>query len=244
MSDQKKHGMKRIITTISATVAIITAASLPSYAQDSKYMDSYIEVNGSAEQEVSPDLFYIRVDINEQDSKGRISVEEQQDKMLKELKKQGVDLETQVIRLSLSSSYYNRRTNLASASYQIKLTTPAQLSKVWGKLDELGLSGVKFQKAEYSDIDRLKEKVRRQAVQNARQTADLMAEALGQKAGKCFYLYGGYTDASTVYARPLMLSKAIAADTMNMAEESSGAESLDFDKIKVTAKVTARFVLE
>ena len=235
--------MKKIIATVSALLAISFAASFSVVAQESRYMESYVEVNGSAEQEVAPDTFYLRVDIAEQDSKGRKSLEQQQDEMLKTLKNLGVDPDKQVVRLSLSSTYFNRRSNMASAAYQIKLVSPAQLAKVWSKLDELGLSGVKFQKAESSDIDKVKDEVRRLAVLNAREQASSMADALGQTVGKCFYIYGGYSDASNVYARPLF-AKAMMADGLGQVEENSAGESLEFDKIKVSAKVTARFVLE
>lgn len=235
--------MKKIIATISAFLAISFAASFSVVAQESRYMESYVEVNGSAEQEVAPDTFYLRVDIAEQDSKGRKSLEQQQNDMLKALKSLGVDPDSQVVRLSLSSTYFNRRSNMASAAYQIKLVSPAQLAKVWSKLDELGLSGVKFQKAECSGIDKVKDEVRRLAVLNAREQASSMADALGQTLGKCFYIYGGYSDASNVYARPLF-AKAMMADGLGQVEENSAGESLEFDKIKVSAKVTARFVLE
>ena len=235
--------MKKIIATVSALLAISFAASFSVVAQESRYMESYVEVNGSAEQEVAPDTFYLRVDIAEQDSKGRKSLEQQQNDMLKVLKSLGVDPDRQVVRLSLSSTYFNRRSNMASAAYQIKLVSPAQLATVWSKLDELGLSGVKFQKAECSGIDKVKDEVRRLAVLNAREQASSMADALGQTVGKCFYIYGGYSDASNVYARPLF-AKAMMADGLGQVEENSAGESLEFDKIKVSAKVTARYVLE
>ena len=236
--------MKKIIATVSAFLAISFAAFFWVAAQESRYMESYVEVNGSAEQEVAPDTFYLRVDIAEQDSKGRKSLEQQQDEMLKALKSLGVDPDSQVVRLSLSSTYFNRRSNMASAAYQIKLVSPAQLAKVWSKLDELGLSGVKFQKAECGTIDKVKDDVRRLAVLNARNQAASMANAIGQTVGRCFYIYGGYSDASAVYARPVMLSKSMMANGANMAEEDAGGDSLEFDKIKVSAKVTARFVLQ
>lgn len=236
--------MKRIIAAVSVILAVSSMAAFPSAAQDSRYMDSYVEVNGSAEQEVAPDTFYLRVDIDEQDSKGRKTLDQQQNDMLNALKSLGVDPDKQVVRLSLSSTYYNRRSNMATAAYQIKLTSPAQLSKVWSRLDELGLSGVKFQKAECSTIDKVKDDVRRLAVLNARDQAASMANAIGQTVGRCFYIYGGYSDASAVYARPVMLSKSMMANGANMAEEDAGGDSLEFDKIKVSAKVTARFVLQ
>lgn len=236
--------MKRIIALISVFAAAGFLLPATGAAQESKYNDSYIEVNGSAERDVAPDLFYLRVDIDEQDSKGRKTLEQQQRDMLNALKVLKVDLENQVTRLSLSSSYYNRKTNMAAAAYQIKLNGADQLSKVWSRLDELGLSRVSFQKAECSTIAKVQEEVRSLAVRNAREQASSMAEAIGQSIGKCFYIYGGYSDSPVLYAQPRILTKAMAADGANMIGEASAEESLEFDNIKVSAKVTAKFVLE
>ncbi|MCQ2182741.1 MAG: SIMPL domain-containing protein [Bacteroidales bacterium] len=235
--------MKRIFTIVTVFMAVSVAVPFSGAAQESKFNDSYIEVNGSAEQEVAPDLFYLRVDIDEQDSKGRKTLEQQQRDMLNALKTLGVDLEKQVVRLSLASSYYNRKSNMAHSAYRIKLTSAEQLSKVWNRLDELGLSEVSFQKAECSTITKVQDEVRQLAVRNAREQAASMAAAIGQTIGKCFYIYGGYNDTPAVYSQPRRLTKTMSLDSVNMAEEAE-AESLEFDNIKITARVTARFVLE
>ena len=217
--------------------------AISSSAQESRLYDSYIEVNGSAEREIAPDLFYLKVDIDEQDSKGRKSLEKQQADMLDALKSLGVDPQQQVTRLSLYSSYYNRRKNMASASYQIKLTGAEQLTKVWSKLDELGLSNVSFQKAECSTLAEVQDEVRRLAVQNAREQASSMASAIGQTIGKCFYIYGGYKETPAIFALPRLYTKSMMADGANMAEEMV-EDPLEFGKITVSAKITARFILE
>ena len=234
--------MKRKLLAVAAVMALSAIAPLKGAAQESRYTDSYVEVNGNAEREVAPDRFYLRVDIDEQDSKGRKTLEQQQKDMLAALRTLGIDIEKQVTRQSLSSSYYNRKKNMATASYQLKLTSAEQLAKVWSALDELGFSGVSFQKAECSTIDKVREEVRQQAVRNARQQAESMAEAIDQSVGKCFYLNGGYSGGSAVYAQPRRMAKSVMADSINMIEDE--CEALEFDNIKVSASVTARFILE
>lgn len=55
---------------------------LPAAAQEPEAYPSYIQVNGRAEKEVTPDEFYLQIVINERDSKGKISVESQQRDMI------------------------------------------------------------------------------------------------------------------------------------------------------------------
>lgn len=243
LPDKELTIMKRIFKFSAAILAVCTMAAVSASAQENRLYESYIEVTGNAEREIAPDLFYLKVDIDEQDSKGKKSLEKQQADMLDALKSLGVDPLQQVTRLSLYSSYYNRRKNTATASYQIKLFGAEQLTKAWSKLDELGLSNVSFQKAECSTLARVQEEVRSLAVQNAKEQASKMASAIGQTIGKCFYIYGGYMETPAVFALPRMYSKSMMADGANMAEDAPDSP-LEFGKIKVSSKVTARFILE
>ena len=65
--------MKRII--LLAATALIACGAV---AQTNETYPSYVQVTGSAEREIEPDEFYLAVTINERDSKGKISIEQQQ----------------------------------------------------------------------------------------------------------------------------------------------------------------------
>mgnify|MGYP000804342558 CR=1 FL=1 len=69
--------MKRLIVLAAAALM-----AFPAMAQMQEAYPSYIQVNGRAEKEITPDEFYLQVVINERDSKGRISVESQQRDMI------------------------------------------------------------------------------------------------------------------------------------------------------------------
>ena len=77
--------MKRLIVLAAAALM-----AFPAMAQMQEAYPSYIQVNGRAEKEITPDEFYLQVVINERDSKGRISVESQQRDMIAALRKLGV----------------------------------------------------------------------------------------------------------------------------------------------------------
>lgn len=234
--------MKRIFVFALLGALLVGIRPESSFAQNVEAYPSYIEVNGSAEKEVAPDVFYLRIEINEQNSKGKKSVEEQQKSMLSALKSLGIDIEKQLVRTSLSSSFYNRRTNLSTATYQLKVNTAEAVSSVWQRLDGLGISDVSFIKAEYSKIEELKDQVRQEAVRNAKKQAESMAGAIGQTVGKCFYINGGYSGNSVLYAQPRMAAKGMMMDYA--VEEAAVEESIEFDNIKVSQNISAKFVLE
>ena len=231
--------MKKIYLCTLACQFIFAAVS--AFAQEPENFQSFVEVNGYAEKEVAPDVFYMQININEEDTKGKKTLEQQQRSMVSALKALKIDTDKKLTRESLSSYFYNRKTNMQVATYQLKLNKAEDVAKVLSALDDLGISNVSFSKAEYSRIDELKDEVRKDAVRNAKQQAESMAEAIGQTVGKCFYIYCGYSGNAVLYAQPRM-SKAVM--NMDMAvEEAYEEESIEFDNIKVSMNVSTKFVL-
>ena len=147
--------MKRLIVLAAAALM-----AFPAMAQMQEAYPSYIQVNGRAEKEITPDEFYLQVVINERDSKGRISVESQQRDMIAALRKLGVDVEKQLKVANLSSEFFKRKTSVATAKYQLQLGSSAEVARVWQALDELGISNVSILKVSHSEIDRYREEVR------------------------------------------------------------------------------------
>ena len=156
-------------------------------------------MNGRAEKEITPDEFYLSIVINERDSKGKISVESQQRDMIAALKRLGVNVEKQLKVANLSSEFFKKNTSVATAKYQLQLGSSAEVAKVWQALDGLGISNVSILKVSHSKIDEYKEQVRVEAMQNAKQSAQTLAGAIGQNVGKCFYIYDSNNNVMPVF---------------------------------------------
>lgn len=238
-----------IIAAALSMAALFTTSTI-SKAQDSYTQCScadkqlrYIEVTGYAETEVAPDTFYLRIDLREEDSKGKKSLDAQQKEMLASLKAIGVDPDKCLKRLGMNSTFYNRKRNMAEASYQLKLSDAQMVSKAWNTLDGAGFSRVVFTKAECSNLEEKKNQLRAEAVKNAREQAEAMAGALGENLGKCFFISGGYIGTPAVYGQPRMLTKTYAMDSMN-GMEMEESESVSFNDIKMNVNVNVKFVLK
>ena len=215
--------------------AVVLAA--PVFAQTQEAFPSYIQVNGRSQMEVTPDEFYLSIVINERESKGKITVETQQRQMIDALKKLGVDVEKQLKVANMSSDFYKKASSLTTAKYQLLLHSA-------GALGDLGISNVGIVRVTRSDIDSLKEQVRLDAIHNAKSSAEALAGAIGQKIGKCFYIYDSNYDVAPQYYDNMMMvrSKAMMADS---AEAGAPEEpSLDFKTIKLEYNVQTKFVLE
>lgn len=224
-------------------MAAALCAALTAAAQQEAF-PSYIQVNGRAEKEIVPDEFYLSVVIDERDSKGKISVESRQREMIAALRKQGVDVEKQLKVANLSSEFFKKNTSVATAKYQLKLSSAAEVAKVWQALDALGISDVAIQRVSHSAIDRLKEEVRVEAIRNAQQSARTLAEALGQTIGKCFYIWDSNNDIVPAYYNNAVTVRSMKMMDAAGAAEEAAEEPLDFKTIKLQYYVQTKFVLE
>ena len=229
--------MKRLIL-----LAVAALVAFPAAAQMQEAYPSYIQVNGRAEMEITPDEFYLQIIINERDSKGKISVESQQRDMVAALKRLGIDVDKQLKVANLSSEFFKKNTSVASAKYQLQLGSSAEVGQVWQALSDLGISNVSILKVSHSEIGRYKEQVRIEAVRNARQNAETLAEAIGQRVGKCFYIYDSNSDVLPVmYDNAMLMRSAKAYGTAETAVEE---EPLEFKTIRLEYNVQTKFVLE
>lgn len=229
--------MKKLIL-----IAAVALMALPAAAQVQEAFPSYIQVNGRAEKEITPDEFYLSVIINERDSKGKISVESQQRDMIAALKRLGVNVEKQLKVANLSSEFFKKNTSVATAKYQLQLGSSAEVGKVWQALDGLGISNVSILKVSHSQLERYKSEVRVEAMRNAKQNAATLAEAIGQTIGKCFYVYDSNNDVMPVFYNNMAVMRS--AKAFDAAEAAAEEEPLDFKTIKLQYSVQAKFVLE
>ena len=232
--------MKRtVLFSFAALLLCPAAAQAPAEAYP-----SYVQVNGRAEREIAPDAFYLQIVLDERDSKGKVSVENQQRDLIAALRRSGVDVEQQLQVANLSSEFFKRGTSVASAKYQLRLGSAAEVAKVWQALDGLGISNVSLLRVSHSKIETYKEEVRVEAMRNARQNAATLAEAIGQRVGQCFYIYDPNHDVLPAYCDNAVRVRAakMAFDAAEGAVEAD--EALDFKTIRLQYNVQAKFVLE
>ncbi|MBQ5904207.1 MAG: SIMPL domain-containing protein [Alistipes sp.] len=231
--------MKKMIFLAAAFLLVALSVS----AQQAETFPSYIEVNGVAEKEIAPNEIYLSITINERDSKGKLSIDEQQRDMVAVLKKLGVKPTEQLKMLDLTSSYFKRGNALAKAQYELKLTSAVEVARVWRALDELGISQVTVQKVSHTDIETFKKEVRADAMRAARDNARALAEAIDQKAGKCFWIADYSSPVKTTFAVANMKARGVIEESVSfdaMVEE----EGLEFQTINLQHRVQAKFVLE
>ncbi len=227
--------MKKILL---GAMALLLA--LPLFAQNSEAYPSFVQVNGRAQLEVTPDEFYLTILLDENRSKGRVPVEEQRRQMTAALRKLGVDPAKQLKMADLSSEAFRRNGSLTTARYELLLHSPEEVSAAYEALQAVGIPEISLTRVTHSQIDDYKEQVRAAAILNARHTAETLAGALGQRVGKCFYIYDSNYDATSDYYAPRLM-RAKAESNMDVVVEEV---ALEFRALKLDYSVQAKFVLE
>lgn len=235
-------------------MVLLAAAVLPwpANAQQSEAYRSYIAVTGSSEREVTPNEIYIGIRIDEKDNKnGKITVAEQEREMIRMLKGIGIDTEKdlQVEDISGSIRTYALRRNrvLTEKTYTLKVTTAQKMGEVFEGLSEIGISQAYLTKAARSDMRELKNELRVEAMKNARETAEILAGAIGQSVGKAYMIVdNNYYDNGVVYYRQAAVRATAARgfDDDIAVEEAADNAALDFKSIKINCSVRVEFVLE
>ena len=232
--------MKRIITGVFALLAFITLTTTDTSAQELGGTIPTVSVNGSSQVKVLPDEIYISIKLDESDTKGKVTLEEQRRSMFAALKKAGVDAEKQLSVVDMNSSFYRRRGALAVTQYELKVATAEQVGKVFEALEKAGIPNVNVTRTAYSKMEELRSEARKAAIVNAQQRARELAEAVGQSIGACYEI-NDYTTTTqpVVYRSKMMLANSASLDAA--AEETE--PNVEFEQIVVSYNVSAKFLL-
>ncbi|MFC4221406.1 SIMPL domain-containing protein [Flagellimonas marina] len=231
--------MKKIIFPI---ITLLFSTAL--FAQSKSFLDvPYLETSAQVDTLLTPDKIYLNITIQEKDSKGRVSVEEQENKMAQRLKVLGIDLDEQLVIKDLSSNfekYFLRgKEVLKSKQYSLLVYTGKQAAEVMVALEQLDIANVFLEKTEYSKMDELELELKARAVKKAKQKADALTKPLGQKVGLAIHIVDNSQPYYPRYNQaPMMEMKAVSAD-MGQAQPLD----IDFEKIRVESTVNIKFAL-
>ncbi len=204
---------------------------------------SFIEVNAEAKEEVTPDEIYLAISLKESDSKGRISIEKQEEDLKRALTSLGIDIKEDLKVNNANSYYYKKifkKDTYASKNFQLKVKDAKQVANVFQKLNDLKVSSVSITKLEYSKKEELLKELRMKAMKEAKDRATYMLSAIGESAGKPIEVR------DNSYYNPVMYRNQPRMMAMKMEDAASAPPmpDLDFKKIELRATVNAKFEIK
>lgn len=212
---------------------------------DKNFIDqNYIEVTGKSEMEISPDLIYLKILINEKDTKNKAPLVELEKSMLDKLKEIGIDIAKDLLIKDISSNfkYYwiTKNEILLSKEYQLIVRDGMTASKVFIELEKIGISNISIEKLDHSNMVKFKKEVKLNAIKAAKEKAQDLAMAIGQNIGRAIHIqeqennYRGSTGNSNIIIR----------GANSLYGSQSTEPEIDFEKIRLEYSIICKFELK
>jgi uncharacterized protein YggE len=213
-----------------------------------------ITVNGKAEMEIIPDEIYVQVDLREYEKKGeKITIDQIKSDFLKNVRNLGiVDSAITIASYEGFSGYpwWRQRRKakpadlLATISYQVKLNSSYKVDELVNVLDDDATTNFRVTGTSHTRIKEWTKQLKMQAVQDAREKARYLSEAVNEKLGQAVTITEP-NDVSIYYFQRADINKVdkYAADEIRVSG-ASREQPIDFRKIKLKFEVNVVYALQ
>ena len=209
-------------------------------AQEVAKGEHFIEVTGTAQQEIEPNEIYVMIRLREfEENKQKTNLEKIDNDFSNALKNAGIDrkrLELADAGSKLDKFGKKEKDAFREKTYQLKLTSAAELEKFLEKLEPVKVDFVDVTRLNHSDLEKLKLELKVKALQAAKAKADLLVKSVGSEIGKPIMI----REIDFEPYQPMYKTANVL-----MRDDGSAAESnIGFRKIKLQAQVTAQFEIK
>ena len=205
----------------------------------------YIEVTGSSETEIIPDEIHFMITIKEywqeefekkskpEDYQTKVPVNEIEHNLMSALKQAGIapsDIQTKEV-----GDYWRERGKdfLISTTFDIKLQNPDQINRIIQTVNTKGIQSMNIGELKNKDLQEYRKQGKIEALKAARQKADYLVAAMGQKLGNVLRIVEP-EERSFSYFQP-------QSAMSNVAIPSYDSNPENFRTIKLRYQMTARF---
>lgn len=205
----------------------------------------YIEVTGSSETEIIPDEIHFMITIKEywqeefekkskpEDYQTKVPVNEIEHNLMNALKQAGIapsDIQTKEV-----GDYWRERGKdfLISKTFDIKLQNPDQINRIIQTVNTKGIQSMNIGELKNKDLQEYRKQGKIEALKAARQKADYLVAAMGQKLGNVLRIVEP-EERSFSYFQP-------QSAMSNVAIPSYDSNPENFRTIKLRYQMTARF---
>ena len=215
-------------------------SSSPAFSQDDP---TYIEVYGSAESEITPDIILVSVRLKEYDeNKTKVPMEVIESEFLKAAEKSDIPNENiQLGSFELNSFQRKRRDRdfRAEKTYQVQFSSSAEIMTFLDNLQTVKLDYLGVTKLTHSEIEKYRLELKIEALKAAGRKADALLEAVGAKRGKPLIIDEG---GKPSFWTPQNTSSNFAYGFLDA--EAVNANEVPIKKIKLRFEIRARFEIE
>lgn len=231
--------MKKILV-----IALLSIFSLSAFSQNPDTRRK-IEVTGSAEAEVTPDIIFIGLSLKEyfrdNSNRKKVEIEELERQLQKAVLDAGIPQENFTINnISSYTDYWNKKKDpnfLAAKQYRIKVSDLSKLNQILSGVDPKGVAYSNIEGYDYSKIETLKKELKIKALLAAKEKATYLTAAIGQKVGSALEIQEINNES---YPQPMYRANAMMkAD--GMVSDAESMPDIDFKKIKLNYQMRTVF---
>lgn len=237
--------MKTIRTTIKAlfVCTLMTFALLQNIYADTP---PRIEMRATAERQVTPNEIYVSITARESNYKGKKTLPEIQEIIIKVLKKNNIDVAKNLtindMGSSISYKIFSSKVHPRSeATYQVKFDDASIMQKVIYELENEGISNIALVRTKYTNDEALITELGVEAIKKAQAQASAYAGAVGQQIGKAINI-NSWTSQNSIEPR---MYKSRSMNTVALEEADNTVEQqVSIGKITYNVTVTVVFELK
>ncbi|MEO5600974.1 MAG: SIMPL domain-containing protein [Cyclobacteriaceae bacterium] len=210
-------------------------------AQETFKGEHFIEVTGTADQEIEPNEIYVLVRLKEfEENRQKTSLEKIEKDFYNAMKEAGIDrkrIELADVGSDLEKFRRKDKEAFREKTFQIKLTSGAELGKFIEKLSAVKVDSVDVTRLHHSDYEKIKLDLKVKALKAAKSKAEILLRAIGAEIGKPLMVR------DFDFQQPYMEMKSnVRMQSMDSPQEME--EPIAFRKIKMQAQITAQFEIK
>lgn len=225
-------------------MAVFLFTALGAFAQEGFKGEHFIEVTGVAQMEIEPNEITLLIRLREfEENREKTQLEKLDQDFLAALKNAGIDrkrLELADAGSKLARLGKKDKDAFREKTYNLKLTSAAELEKLLEKLEPVKVEQVSIIRLYHTDMEKLKIDLKVKALQAARSKAEVLLKSIGSEIGKPLMVREWNDD-----PQPTMDMSA----NVYMRAQASGVEedqesTASFRKMRLKSQVAAQFEIK
>lgn len=206
------------------------------------FREPFIEVTGTAFREIEPNEIYVSIRLKEfEENRQKTSLEKLEKDFHDAIKAAGIDRKrVELADAGSDLEKFRRRDKEAfrEKTFQIKLTSAAELEKFIEKLSPVKVDAVNVTRLHHSDYEMLKLELKIEALKAARAKAEALVRSIGSQVGKPLIIR------DFDFAQPYMEMNANVRRMKMESDQAQAEDPLAFRKIKMQEQINARFEIK
>lgn len=230
-------------------MALVMTATSFAQTTDTKPPVKKIEVNGSAELEITPDEIYFNITLREymKNKTQKVTITELEQKLQKAVEAAGIPKGdftiANVFGYNFDQNWKKKKDApdfMARKQYRLKLTRLDKINSILAAVDEEGIESANIASFSSSKMEEYRKQVKISALKAAKAKAEYLVEAIGEKLAGVIEIQEFNTDQYSD-VRPMMANMAVRKEMAYDAAGGAPDSDIDFKTIKIRAEVRTVF---